>query len=653
MTAREMSFLEGGGELGAMMRAHDWSATPLGNPAAWPRSLKTAVRIMLTSRQPFWLGWGPELTYLYNDPYQSIIGGKHPHALGRPFSEVWSEIWDIVGPMADTVMKRDEGTYVEEQLLIMQRHGYEEETYYTFSYSPVPNDDGGPGGLICANTDDTGRVIGERQLSTLSELASRIAGARNRQEACRLGIEALGGNARDIPFALIYLEGQAGATELAAATGGTQALIDPSLWPIEGAVSSHEAPDVQIVGLKVPPGSIPMGAWNRAPQLAAVLPIRAAGQGTRRGALVVGLNPFRQVDEKYRSFLELVARQLSSGIANAYAYEEERRRAEALEQLDQAKTAFFSNVSHEFRTPLTLMLGPLEDLLARERTLSGVELEKLQLAHRNALRLLKLVNTLLDFSRVEAGRMQASYEAVDLPAFTAELASLFRSTLERAGLRFEIDCPPAGDGEPAFVDRGMWEKIVFNLLSNAFKFTFHGSITMRVRRDEASGNFLMSVSDTGTGIPAAPQAKRSGDGDAEPMKERLASRLSRRQILVVDDNRDAARSLSLVLGMLGADVHLAHDGVAALEAVERVSPSVVLLDIGMPGMDGYEVARRIRASAIGGRPVLVALTGWGQDEDKRRSSQAGFDHHITKPIDLAHLENLLSSVDGGGATWNP
>src|ERR1044071_7124859 len=183
------SFLDGGGELGALMRAHDWTKTPLGPPREWPRSLKTAVRIMLTSRQPFWLGWGPELTYLYNDPYKSIIGGQHPRALGRPVKGVWSEIWDVVGPKADTVMTRDEGTYDEAMLLIMERHGYQEETYYTFSYSPIPNDEGGPGGLICANTDDTRRVIGERELATLNALAATTTDAATPADACRLPIE--------------------------------------------------------------------------------------------------------------------------------------------------------------------------------------------------------------------------------------------------------------------------------------------------------------------------------------------------------------------------------------------------------------------------------------------------------------------------------
>jgi PAS domain-containing protein len=158
---RDRDFLSGGGELGALIRAFDWTKTPLGRPELWPQSLKTAVRIMLTSRQPFWIGWGKELTFLYNDPYKAIIGGKHPSALGRPAAVVWREIWNDIGPMLDTALTGVEGTYVEAKLLIMERHGYPEETYYTFSYSPIPDDDGAVGGIICANTDDTRRVIGE------------------------------------------------------------------------------------------------------------------------------------------------------------------------------------------------------------------------------------------------------------------------------------------------------------------------------------------------------------------------------------------------------------------------------------------------------------------------------------------------------------
>src|SRR5215813_13091396 len=188
---QNLQFLAGGGELGARMRAFDWASTSLGPAELWPRSLKTAVRIMLTSRQPIWIGWGRDLIYLYNDPYKSIIGGKHPWALGRPTAEVWRELWSDIGPMLATAMQGDEGTYVEEQLLIMERSGYPEETYYTFSYSPVPDDDGGVGGIICANTDDTRRVIGERQLALLRELAAASVDARTVERTCRRIAQAL------------------------------------------------------------------------------------------------------------------------------------------------------------------------------------------------------------------------------------------------------------------------------------------------------------------------------------------------------------------------------------------------------------------------------------------------------------------------------
>lgn len=173
---------------------------------------------------------------------------------------------------------------------------------------------------------------------------------------------------------------------------------------------------------------------------------------------------------------------------------------EALSELDRAKTAFFSNVSHEFRTPLTLMLSPLEEL---SNTLDGQlqpdQREQLQLIQRNGLRLQKLVNTLLDFSRIEAGRVQASYEPTDLAVYTAELASVFRSLIERAGMSLNIDCPTLP--ELVYVDREMWEKIVLNLISNAFKFTFAGSITVRLQ--SVDGSVELSVADTGMGIPEA------------------------------------------------------------------------------------------------------------------------------------------------------
>ena len=500
------SFLSGGGELGERIRSFDWSRTPLGPAESWPQSLKTAVRIMLTSRQPFWLGWGDELVKLYNDPYKAIVGGKHPWALGQPASVVWREIWPEIGPMLETALGGVEGTYVEEQLLIMERNGYPEETYYTFSYSPIPNDDGSVGGIICANTDDTQRVIGERQLALLRELAATTADARTVEEACRLSTDCLAADAHDLPFAMIYLvepderrvvlagqcrieRGHLRAPESAPLDGAD------SVWPFARVLSTDEpclVSDLNASGL-------PAGAWDRPPHQAAVVPIAAQGRAGEAGVLVAGLNPYRLFDDNYRGFLELAAAQIAVSVSNARAYEEERRRAEALAELDRAKTLFFSNVSHEFRTPLTLMLGPLEDVLAEaDGSVPPETRERVDIAHRNSLRLLKMVNTLLDFSRIEAGRVQASYEPTDLPKLTADLASVFRSAVERAGMRLVIDCDELP--EPVYVDREMWEKVVLNLLSNAFKFTFEGEIEVRLRA--TGGAAELRVRDTGIGIAA-------------------------------------------------------------------------------------------------------------------------------------------------------
>ncbi len=212
---------------------------------------------------------------------------------------------------------------------------------------------------------------------------------------------------------------------------------------------------------------------------------------------MAGVSSRLPLNTAYRNFFDLVAGQLATAIASVRAHDEERQRAEALAEIDRAKTVFFSNISHEFRTPLTLMLGPLQEMLARTATSTRVKREELSLVYRNGLRLLRLVNALLEFSRIEAGRVHAEFEAVDLPAVTKELASIFRAAIEKAGLRLIVDCAPLS--RPVYVDRTMWEKIVLNLLSNAFKFTFVGDIRVALR--EHPNGVELLVADTGTGIP--------------------------------------------------------------------------------------------------------------------------------------------------------
>lgn len=551
------AFLAGGGEMGALIRDFDWSRTPLGTPETWPQSLKTAIRIMLTSRQPIWVGWGADLRFFYNDPYKAIIGGKHPASLGEPTERVWSEIWHEIGPMLTTAMEGSEGSFVEQKLLIMERNGYPEETYYTFSYSPVPDDHGGTGGIICANSDDTERVVAERQLKLLRELASSATNARSWDEACALSLRALGANPYDIPFALLYL-GERGAgtatlcghhgIEVGHPAAPAEIRTGGGPWPFAEVLAQGEVMLVEDLSTRFGGATLPGGAWQFTPRHAAVVPVTPSGETTRSGVLVVGLNPCRLFGDRYRAFLDLVAGQIGQAISYAHAYEEERRRAEALAEIDRAKTTFFSNISHEFRTPLTLMLGPLEELLNRaDETASPDDADRqlVEITHRNGLRLLKLVNALLDFSRIEAGRVQKHPQPTDLPAFTAELASLFRSAIEGAGLQLVVECAPLGFA--VAVDRDMWETIVLNLLSNAFKFTYTGAIAVAVREAE-DGGVELSIRDTGIGIA----------GDELP---RLFERFHRVSGAVGRSIEGSGIGLALVLELVRL-----HDGVIRVES---------------------------------------------------------------------------------------
>jgi PAS domain S-box-containing protein len=504
-TSTAEQFLAGGGEMGERIRNYNWEDTSLGHPSYWPQNLKTCIRIILTSSQPMFVWWGKDLINIYNDAYKSIVKGKHPEALGQPASVVWKEIWDEVGTRVETVTKNNIGTYDEALLLIMERNGYPEETYYTFSYSPIAGEQGGVDGIICANTDTTERILSERQLRTLRDLGKNILNSTNRDEVCNKTIEVIKQNPEDFPFALIYqLENDGNSAFLCNKTENIESekIAPPrfeinrnSPWWIEHVIGTGKitiAEDIHKYG------PLPSGPWQQSPHKALVIPISQPGQKIPFAVLVVGMNPYRLPDEKYMSFFQLVADQIASGITTIQALEEERKRAEALAEIDKAKTIFFSNISHEFRTPLTLMLGPLEDLMQHHSNEFSSQTRKIvQTTHRNALRLLRLVNTLLDFSRIESGRIHARYQLTDIAAFTNDLASNFRSVFEKAGLSFNVVCEKINSS--VYVDKEMWEKIVLNLLSNAFKYTLSGNINVHLAQNK--DQVELKVEDTGVGIP--------------------------------------------------------------------------------------------------------------------------------------------------------
>ena len=553
LDASSLTFLQGGGEMGARMRELDWRSTPLGPADAWPQSLRSTVSMLLPSRAQIILFWGPDFTVLYNDAYRPVFGAKHPDALGLPGREAWSEIWDgILHELLAGVVRTGEAFWAKDLLFEVERYGFLEETYFDVSYDPVRVESGDVGGVYCIVTETTERVIGQRRLALLKDLAESNATARTVRDACVLAMNTLVARPQDVMFALAYV-----GDELQSCT----------------------------------PGAADQLAASR-PELVRELAIGSANPGAPAGRLVVGLNPRRPFDARYAAFIDLVADQLGMALANARAYEEERKRAEVLAELDRAKTTFFSNVSHEFRTPLTLLVGPLEDGLADTATpLAPVHRERQEVAHRNALRLLRLVNTLLDFSRIEAGRIDASYQPTDLASVTTELASVFRSAVERAGVSLVVRCDPVAD--PVYVDRDMWEKIVLNLLSNAFKFTFEGEI--RVELQSHGDHVLLRVADTGVGIPAVDLS-------------RIFERFHRVKHMRARTHEGTGIGLALV-----QELARLHGGNATVESQEgRGTTFTVTIRTGTSHLPRERIAaaRQLAPTTIGAAPYVEEALRW-------------------------------------------
>jgi signal transduction histidine kinase/DNA-binding response OmpR family regulator len=725
------AWLAGGGEMGARIRAFDWASTTLGPTSAWPQSLRSAISILLPSKAQICMFWGPDFLKLYNDAYIPVLGSKHGTVLGLPGRDVWPEIWDVLGPLLQGVVDTGDAFRASDHPFYLNRHGFAEETYFDVSYDPVRDESGRVGGVFCIVSETTGRVLSERRLRTLRDMA-RVKESRSAEEACRMALPVLAASPQDVPFASLYLlDGDSGVARCSGSVGvpaggalspEALSLADPR-WPL-AEVARTGQPAVQPSLPAVSARELPDGA---APDRTLVLPIMRSGQCA--GFIIAGTSRFIALEDRYRDFFDLIAAQIGTAVSQAYSYDEERRRAEALAELDRAKTTFFSNISHEFRTPLTLMLGPLDDLLARGPGGVGPSgYESLSLIGRNGRRLLKLVNTLLDFSRIQAGRHEALYEATDLGAFTGELAGVFRSAIEQAGLKFEVRCPSGL--EPVYVDHGMWEKIVLNLLSNAFKFTFDGAIAVEVA--ERGDAVELMVRDTGIGIPAAQLGRvfdrfhrveslraRTHEGSgiglalvqelvrlhggevhvaSEPGRgstftvtlprgkahlspERIAAVPSsatasagtqsfveealgwmpeaaeavnvlagapapertgtvgetrRFRIVLADDNADMREYVTRLLRPRW-EVEAVPDGRAALAAVRARPADLVLSDVMMPGLSGFELLRALRDDPATRDTSVILLSARAGEESRVEGLQAGADDYVIKPFSAREL----------------
>ncbi|HRI51363.1 MAG TPA: ATP-binding protein [Pseudomonadota bacterium] len=712
-------------ELAHRLRELDWSLTELGPVADWSASLGAAVRFCLTARFPSALYWGPSLTLVYNAAYAPLLGpGAHLRCLGRPLSQI--DGGHSLLPRLLRLRQGAQGDLGTDERFFIARAMPREEVYFRFSYSPLVGADGKTvEGVLAFATEVTDHVVSARRLETLRKLGVRSATAPTLQAVAQQAAQVMGDNPHDIQFAAVYLADEGGQRATLAATTrldgahGLPASVatadgDKTPWPLAAVLASHHSAEVgDLDTLASLAGGL---GWEPVTQ-AVVLPVPGTAS-TLAGLLVVGVSPRRGYDAAYQTFFALLAGHLGAALAEAQAVEAGRRRTDELLASDRARTAFFNNVSHEFRTPLTLMLGPTKEALATPaRALRGNELE---LVYRNQLRLLRLVNTLLDFASIEAGRLQALYTPVNLGALTADLASAFRSMIESAGMKLIVDCRVLS--QPVYVDLDLWEKIIFNLMSNAFKYTLEGGVFISVR--ELLGKAQVAVRDTGIGIAARdlPQLfqrfhridkskarTREGSGiglalvkelvhahggeltvESQPGKgttftvtipfgtaHLAVERISAQQrpglplfqapglaaeappelpveadpelavvpaspadaaehIVLADDNADMRAYLTRLLGRRWS-VEAVADGNAALAAVRERRPTLLICDIMMPGLDGFELIHTLRQDPQLCTIPIMLLSARADEESRIEGLAAGADDYIVKPFAAREL----------------
>ena len=719
--------LAGGGEMGALMRSMDWEKTGLGPVAGWPRSLKTMVAVMLANRFPMLIWWGPELLSLYNDAYRPVLGIKHPASMGAPCQAVWSEIWDFIGPMIGSVRAGGPATFHEHLQLFLNSRGVGEETFHTFSYSPIPDDDGGIGGVLNTVQETTEQVQDDRQLRMLRDLAARSADAKSAEEACRTAARILSLNDSDLPFSLFYLQpegGDSGYVDLVSASGLSDydgparpqrvALREgaDAGWPFRAVELSGREAIVDHLTDRF--GTLPKGRWGEPPERAVVLPLSRPGYPRLHGFFVAGVSSRRKLDERYLGLFRLTADQVMTAIANARVYEEARRQLEqsraieqelrhAAEAANRAKDEFLAMLGHELRNPLAPISTALH--LMRLRGVTVIERERVVI-ERQVAHLIRLVDDLLDVSRITRGKVELQRKRVEIAEAVAKAVEMASPMLEQRQHHLALEVPPRGlsvDG-----DLTRLAQVLANLLTNAAKYTEPGGhIAVAARRE--GEQVVLTVTDDGMGITAeilphifelfmqerqaldrssgglglglaivrslvtmhggTVDAHSEGRGRGSVFTVRLpaaappreaapaggagagsATSGAGRTILVVDDNEDAAEVLAAGLELLGHQTRVAHDGPAALRVLADFKPDIALLDIGLPVMDGYELARRLRQDPSLAHTRLVAVTGYGQDSDRRRSKEAGFDAHLVKPIQLPELDALINNLGEAAAS---
>lgn len=655
-----LAFLDIASEVATLMRTHDWSSSPLGQPTDWPSSLRTVVSLLLSNKFAMFVAWGPELGFLYNDSYAEILGTKHPDALGKRFQDIWSEIWSDIDPLIQRALQ-GEATYTERLPLTVRRRGFDEQAWFTFSYSPVYAENGQVSGMYAAVVEVTAQVLAERyrdeeneRLRTLFAQApgfmTILRGPDHRFELCNnaylqhIGFREVLGKPMREALPEVVAQGFVELLDQVYRTGETY------------------------VGTAVPV------RLQRVPQ---------------------GPAELRFVDFVYQPFRDATGT-ITGIFAEGNDVTERKLAEDELRNANRQKDEFLAMLAHELRNPLAPITTAAQLLKIGNLDAKAV-LNVSNIIARQAEHMTALVDDLLDVSRVTRGLVTLNKEQVDLNIVVSNAVEQVRSLIDSRHHALTLRL----SGEPAHVigDSTRLIQVVTNLLSNSAKYTPPGGeITLRVH--VAGGHVEVSVVDNGMGITSDvlpyvfdlfSQGKRTLDrsqgglgiglslvmslvelhggtvharsGGADQGSEfvvrlpciaspQIASVLNERDlrtagplnILVVDDNADAAQTLSMLLEMSGHRVSVEYDARSALTRVQVDHPEVMLLDIGLPDIDGFELAKRIRALPAMDKAVLVAVSGYGMAQDRAQSVDAGFHHHLVKPVSYEQLNRLLAEI---------
>ena len=676
---QSLEFLAGGGRVGALMRAHDWSTSPLGAPDTWPQSLRSVVGLLLESQFPMFVAWGSDLGFLYNDPYAEILGAKHPRSLGIRFYDIWSEIWPDISPLIDAAMA-GHATYREDLPLVMNRKGYDEQTWFTFSYSPLLDESGQVAGMFCAVSETTQKVLAERALRELNQTLERRV-----------------------------TEAVAERNVLADIVEGTNAFVQVADLDYRWLAINRAAADEfeRIFGVRPRVGDCMLDVLASQPEHQAA--VKAVWQRALAGEEFTAIEEFGDPSRDRRSY-EMRYNTLHSRDGNrigAYQFvydvterlrDQERlrlaetalRQAQKMESLGQLT----GGVAHDFNNLLAVFATGLQLL---ERDIAGQQRQRIFEGMRRALsRGTGLTRHLLAFSR----RRPVNPESIDLAGHLRGMREMLDASL--AGhIKVEMDL--AADVWPVEIDAGEMELAILNLCVNARDAMPDGGVitiaATNVKHADEHGvltDFVkLTVADTGVGMPPevlarafepffttkdvskgsglglpqvygfaqqsrgevsirsnigsgttvtiwlprslrAPVAVRTTDAVSRSTASHDGSR--RGHALLVEDDREVAALTREMLNCLGFTVTHVASAEAALGALANDRAiDIVLSDIMMPGgVNGLELAREIRRRQY--TLPIILTTGYVEAAVGMKDDEF---HLLPKPYSLEALAEAL------------